>query len=85
MGTQEASRTGERETPAKYEVKLGRQNRQMMMKYDRDRNKVGKPVKPNCQEKPLLRIYYPYRKPTQVGEEKIHRLAGEALLRNSAK
>ena len=30
-------------------------------------------------------IYYPYRKPTQVDEERIHRPAGEALLRNSAK
>ena len=27
---------------------------------------------------------YPYRKPTQVGEERILRRAGEALLRNSA-
>ena len=28
---------------------------------------------------------YPYRKPTQVGEERILRRAGEVLLRNSAK
>ena len=28
---------------------------------------------------------YPYRKPTQVGEERILRRAGEPLLRNSAK
>ena len=28
---------------------------------------------------------YPYRKPTQVDEERILRPAGEALLRNSAK
>ena len=28
---------------------------------------------------------YPYRKPTQVGGERILRPAGEALLRNSAK
>ena len=28
---------------------------------------------------------YPYRKPTQVDEERILRRAGEALLRNSAK
>ena len=27
----------------------------------------------------------PYRKPTQVDEEKIHRPTGEVLLRNSAK
>ena len=30
-------------------------------------------------------IPYPYRKPTQVDEERILRPAGEALLRNSAK
>ena len=38
-----------------------------------------------CQEKPLLFILYPYRKPTQVDEERILRPTGEALLRNSAK
>ena len=30
-------------------------------------------------------VQYPYRKPTQVGEERILRPTGEALLRNSAK
>ena len=30
-------------------------------------------------------MLYPYRKPTQVDEERILRPAGEALLRNSAK
>ena len=39
----------------------------------------------NCQEKPLLCDMCPYRKPTQVDEERILRPAGEALLRNSAK
>ena len=39
----------------------------------------------DCQEKPLLLCAYPYRKPTQVDEERILRPAGEALLRNSAK
>ena len=39
----------------------------------------------NCQEKPLSLCAYPYRKPTQVDEERILRPAGEALLRNSAK
>ena len=39
----------------------------------------------NCQEKPLLCDMNPYRKPTQVDEERILRPAGEALLRNSAK
>ena len=33
-----------------------------------------------CQEKPLLFLEYPYRKPTQVDEERILRPAGEALL-----
>ena len=37
------------------------------------------------QEKPLLFIRYPYRKPTQVDEERILRPAEEALSRNSAK
>ena len=37
------------------------------------------------QEKPLLFIPYPYRKPTQVDEERILRPAEEALSRNSAK
>ena len=38
-----------------------------------------------CQEKPLLFIMYPYRKPTQVDEERILRPTEEALTRNSAK
>ena len=38
-----------------------------------------------CQEKPLLYKQNPYRKPTQVDEERILRPAGEALLRNSEK
>ena len=37
------------------------------------------------QEKPLLFVLYPYRKPTQVDEERILRPTEEALLRNSAK
>ena len=40
---------------------------------------------PYCREKPLLLISYPYRKPTQVDEERILRPTEEALLRNSAK
>ena len=36
-------------------------------------------------EKHINLVYkYPYRKPTQVDEERILRRAGEALLRNSA-
>ena len=37
-------------------------------------------------EKRVSLLYkYPYRKPTQVDEERILRRTGEALLRNSAK
>ena len=36
-------------------------------------------------EKPLLFTMYPYRKPTQVDEERILRPTEEASLRNSAK
>ena len=37
-------------------------------------------------EKYMSLLYkYPYRKPTQVDEERILRRTGEALLRNSAK
>ncbi len=48
-------------------------------------NKSSEACRAACQEKPLLYISYPYRKPTQVEEERILRPAGEALLRNSAK
>jgi len=85
VGTQKDNQTGERKNPGKYKVKSGRQIRQMMMKYDADRTKVGKLVNPRCREKPLLRILYPYRKPTQVDEERILRPTREVLLRNSAK
>ena len=47
--------------------------------------RVVKLLNLSCQEKPLLFVQYPYRKPTQVDEERILRPAGEALLRNSAK
>ena len=47
--------------------------------------KVEKFLNLHCQEKPLLFVRYPYRKPTQVDEERILRPAEEALLRNSAK
>ncbi len=47
--------------------------------------KVTKLLNPRRQEKPLLFMLYPYRKPTQVDEERILRPTEEALLRNSAK
>ena len=50
------------------------------------RTEISREVcEPCCQEKPLLFVLYPYRKPTQVDEERILRPTGEALLRNSAK
>ena len=53
---------------------------------DGERSLVAKLVMSHCREKLLaLIILYPYRKPTQVDEERILRPAGEALLRNSAK
>ncbi len=85
VGTQKDNRTGERKNPAKDKVIPNRQIRSGKMKSDGERRKVAKPVNPYCQEKPLLLLTYPYRKPTQVDEEKIHRPTGEALLRNSAK
>ena len=85
MGTQEDRKTGEWKDPVKYKVKGDRQIRLLMMKCDEDRKIVGKFPNPHCREKPLLCDTYPYRKPTQVDEEKIHRPTGEVLLRNSAK
>ncbi len=38
-----------------------------------------------CQEKPLLYVWYPYRKPTQVDVERILRPTEKALFRNSTK
>ena len=58
----------------------------IMLGYDAERNLVAKLVMSHCREKLLaLIILYPYRKPTQVGEESILRPARELLLRNSAK
>ena len=85
MGTQEDRQTGKWKSPVKYKGLDGRQIRRHMLKYDEDRIIVGKLLNPHCREKPLLCYSYPYRKPTQVDEEKIHRPTGEVLLRNSAK
>ena len=51
----------------------------------RDRSQVGKCVISRWREKLLGNYECPYRKPTQVGEERILRRTGEPLLRNSAK
>ena len=48
-------------------------------------NKVTNFQEARWREKLVDIVYkYPYRKPTQVDEERILRRAGEALLRNSA-
>ena len=52
---------------------------------ERDRNKVGKSSMSGGEKRHMVLIRCPYRKPTQVDEERILRPAGEALLRNSAK
>ena len=56
----------------------------MVDRGERDRTSVGKPAM-LCGEK-RFEVYLrcPYRKPTQVDEERILRPAGEGLLRNSA-
>ena len=41
-------------------------------------------MKGACREKPLSFTWYPYRRPTQVDEERILRPTEEASLRNSA-
>ena len=51
---------------------------------DVERTKVAK-MRTGCREKPLLCHMCPYRKPTQVDEERILRPTEEVLLRNSAK
>ena len=62
-----------------------RQIRHIRRKCDADRTISREASDSSCREKPLLFTMYPYRKPTQVDEERILRPAGEALLRNSAK
>ena len=50
-----------------------------------ERSQVGKRAISRWREKLLGDHKCPYRKPTQVGEERILRRTGEPLLRNSAK
>ena len=57
----------------------------MVERGERERNIVAKWVIVHWREKLYELIRRPYRKPTQVGEERILRPAGEVLLRNSAK
>ena len=57
----------------------------IMLGYDAERKLVAKWVIVHWREKLYELTRCPYRKPTQVDEERILRPAGEVLLRNSAK
>ncbi len=73
------------EIPVQAKEVCSRQIRCMSRKRDAERNESSEACEP-CAEKSRYRVYrYPYRKPTQVDEERILRPAEEALLRNSAK
>ena len=67
------------------EVAVWEANPPCKAKALRGPNKSREAQAPSCQEKPLLFFMCPYRKPTQVDEERILRPTGEVLLRNSAK
>ena len=73
------------ERPVQAGYPYGRQIRRARGMRDAERTKSSEAAAPGCQEKPLSCISCPYRKPTQVDEERILRPAGEVLLRNSAK
>ena len=76
------------ESRAQAEKGSGRQNRLATRRRDADRTKVGKYVSHVPRKAAIVLVIpvpYPYRKPTQVGEERILRPTEEALLRNSAK
>ena len=53
VGTQEDRQTGEWKDPVKHKAETGRQIRRLLVKCDKDRNKVGKLSNPHCREKPL--------------------------------
>ena len=61
-----------------------RKIRVAIQRRDADRTRVGKCVSHESRKAAIV-LRYPYRKPTQVDEERILRPAEEALLRNSAK
>ena len=58
--------------------------RAMVDPGERDRKIVGKPEKPCGEKRCEVYLRCPYRKPTQVDEERILRPTGEGLSRNSA-
>ena len=72
------------EKPVQAGQVYNRQIRCIIRRRDVERNKVVKRVS-HVREKLLLCNACPYRKPTQVDEERILRPAEEALSRNSAK
>ena len=85
VGTQKDNKSQERKNWCKHKGCWIGKSVQLRLKCDADRIKVEKLVNPYCQEKPLLFYMCPYRKPTQVDEERILRRARKPSLRNSAK
>ena len=73
------------ERPVQAEELGGWKDRPCMRRRDAERRVSSEAAAPSCREKPLSFCKGPYRKPTQVDEERILRPAGEVLLRNSAK
>ena len=71
--------------PVQAKEERERKSRPSIQRRDADRNKSREAGGSSRREKPLLCDICPYRKPTQVDEERILRPAGEALPRNSAK
>ena len=67
--------------PGASEVVAGLENPSCIRRRrDAERNKSSEAAAPSCREKPLSCSKGPYRKPTQVDEERILRPAGEVLL-----
>ena len=84
-GHRRGSRAGNGK-PGASEVVAGLENPPCIRRRrDAERNEVVKLRPLPVEKKPLSCNKGPYRKPTQVDEERILRPAGEALLRNSAK
>ena len=85
MGTREDNLSREWKDRPKRKGVGGRKNRRHELKRDGERNISSEADGSIPSRKALLFHVYPYRKPTQVDEERILRPTGEVLLRNSAK
>ncbi len=85
MGTQEDNLSREWKDRSKHKGVESRQNRFLKLKCDGERNRSSEVSESILSRKAAIVYMYPYRKPTQVDEERILRPAGEVLLRNSAK